>query len=95
MVEIQERLDGARKELKTTKASGKDDWRKWVDYFATAAEALEPVQRELLRLLVSCIVIKNGTVAVEWTDYAHSLVKSMDGSPSRRPGAGTLRLRST
>ncbi len=37
MVEIQERLDGARKELKTLKASSKDDWRKWVDYFGAGA----------------------------------------------------------
>jgi len=95
MVEIQERLDGARKELKTLKATSKDDWRKWVDYFGTAANAVAPVERELLRLLVSRIVIQDGTVTVEWTDYAHSLVNQVDGSPSRRPAAGTLRLRST
>jgi hypothetical protein len=94
LADIQERIDAATMELKTVKSTGTAaDW-----YRACIGQYVEAdahAERELTRLLVKRIVVRGDSVSVEFTDYANSLVNWMDGSPSRRPAAGTLRLRST
>ena len=84
----------ATKELKTIKSTGTAaDWyRAGIGQYV---EAEDHAERELLRLLVARIVVHGDALSIDWTDYAQSLVKVTDGSPSRRPAAGTLRLRST
>ena len=97
--ELEDLIQQDRDELATLKASrGSDDWwkaehRQLVSRYRAYAHRRQTVEREVVRLLVSRIVIQAGTVKVEWTDLAHGLVvPAMDGSPSRRPGAGTLTL---
>ena len=94
LADIQERIDAATKELKTVKSTGTAaDWyRAGIGQYVEAGDHAE---RELLRLLVARIVVHGDALSIDWTDYAQSLVKVTDGSPSRRPGAGILRLRST
>src|SRR3990170_4754372 len=94
LADIQERIDAATKELKTVKSTGSAaDWYRVC--IGQYAEAGDHAERELLRLLVARIVAHGDALTVEWTDYAQSIVNATDGSPSRRPAAGTLRLRST
>ena len=93
LADIQERIDAATKELKTVKSTGTAaDWyRACIGQYV---EADDHAERELLRLLVARIVVHGDALTVEWTDYAQSIVNVTDGSPSRRPGVDSLRVRS-
>ena len=82
-----------RDELATVNASkGSDEWwkaehRQLLARYRAYAHRRNTVEREVVRLLVNCIIVQAGTVVVEWTDLAHGLVVNhVERSPSRRPG---------
>ena len=83
VADIAERIKGAKAELKSLKHT-MSDFELDETIIGMKAEALQPMERELTRLLVERIVVQAGTVTVVWNEYGKSLVNKVDGQPLAR-----------